>query len=486
MGFQPPENTNKQTPDAGRGGAGGGISDLLAVGFGTTVAMWAVGYVGHMPLASLPPAVFVSLMLVCVVAGGWTVGRFTRRGVRGGLWVGLISAALNLLILGSLLAQPKTGQLVPRAWLWVPGTFALSAALAALGARIGQANPAPPAARDVDWRPLLAWVTCTAALLLILAGGLVTGFRAGMAVPDWPNTWGANMFLYPLAQMTGGVFYEHTHRLLGSLTGLATLTLTITVSATAWSRKGLVASLWLVGTAVAAQGVLGGFRVTGNSPVLAVVHGFFAHAVLGGLVAAAVMLSPRWYSRRRPGDAPDFRAGDCPDFRAATMGLSPSPLASPSIDPIEAPGTDRFLTALAVGLVLVQTLLGVLVRQLGVLLLTHVTLAVVVALAAVGAGVRAWGLHPNVAVLRRSGLWLMAVVAVQVVLGIVSVALRTPPVDQSPSAEALAAQGGQVTLPALPALITTAHQTNAAIVLAVAVVLTLWTWRLAGRRGEVS
>ena len=110
-----------------------GLSDLLAIGFGTTVAMWAVGYVGHMPLTDVPPLVFVSLMLVCLVAGGWIVGRKTRRGVGGGLGLGLIVALLNLLILGSvksMLTEPNTGQIVPQAWLWVPGYFVVCLALA--------------------------------------------------------------------------------------------------------------------------------------------------------------------------------------------------------------------------------------------------------------------------------------------------------------------------------------------------------------------
>ena len=51
-----------------------GSIDLLAIGFGTTVAMWTVGYVGHMPLTDVPPVVFVSLMLLCLVVGGWIVG----------------------------------------------------------------------------------------------------------------------------------------------------------------------------------------------------------------------------------------------------------------------------------------------------------------------------------------------------------------------------------------------------------------------------
>ena len=107
-----------QSPD---GEAASGWCDLLAIGFGTTVAIWAVGYVGHMPLADVSPLVFVRLMLVCLAAGGWTIGRKTPRGVRGGLGLGMIVALLNLLVLGSILAKPNTGQIVPQAWLWVLG-----------------------------------------------------------------------------------------------------------------------------------------------------------------------------------------------------------------------------------------------------------------------------------------------------------------------------------------------------------------------------
>jgi len=45
-------------------------------------------------------------------------------------------------------------------------------------------------------------------------GGLVTSHEAGMSVPDWPNTYGYNLFLFPISKWVGGVFYEHTHRLL--------------------------------------------------------------------------------------------------------------------------------------------------------------------------------------------------------------------------------------------------------------------------------
>jgi hypothetical protein len=62
----------------------------------------------------------------------------------------------------------------------------------------------------------LAVVTVVATLLLILFGGLVTNTGAALAVPDWPTTFGHNMFLFPWSQMAGGIFYEHSHRLIGA------------------------------------------------------------------------------------------------------------------------------------------------------------------------------------------------------------------------------------------------------------------------------
>jgi cytochrome c oxidase assembly protein subunit 15 len=426
------------------GGPPADFDDVLAIAMGTTVAMWAVVYVGHMPLASAPPAACVSLMLLCLLGGGGMAGRYGRRGVIDGLWVGLIAAAMNLLILGNLLVDPNSGQFVPGAWLWLPGWFALSAALTVSGTvagRITWRSAVPPL---IPWLVVFAWITCAAAVLLIAIGGLVTGFRAGMAVPDWPNTYGWNMFLYPLARMTGGVFYEHAHRLLGTLVGLATLVLAIRTSTAAGQGRGLAACVWATGLCVVVQGILGGFRVTANSPALAVVHGFFAHAILAALVAAAAVAS-----------------------RCATGSASaPAPPGSG-----ESGRFDRQLAGLAAGLILLQTLLGTLVRQLDAGLLIHVTTAAVVALVALGAGMRAWGLHGDAPVVRRGGLALMLLILLQINLGIVALAMRTPPVDTSPSAADLEARPGWLPVRPLPALATTAHQTTAAFLLAVAVAL---------------
>src|SRR5512142_3476021 len=89
-------------------------------------------------------------------------------------------------------------------------------------------NPAPPS----RWLQGFALLSAAATLLLVCIGGLVTSHGVGMAVPDWPNTYGYNMFFFPFSQWVGGVFYEHSHRLVASGVGLLTTIL----------------ALWLYGT----------------------------------------------------------------------------------------------------------------------------------------------------------------------------------------------------------------------------------------------
>ncbi len=72
-----------------------------------------------------------------------------------------------------------------------------------------------------------AFLTALATLGLVGAGGLVTSHGAGMAVPDWPNTYGYNMFFFPVSQWMGGIFYEHAHRLIAAGVGLLTLVLAL-------------------------------------------------------------------------------------------------------------------------------------------------------------------------------------------------------------------------------------------------------------------
>jgi cytochrome c oxidase assembly protein subunit 15 len=57
------------------------------------------------------------------------------------------------------------------------------------------------------WLHRFAVLVALATLALIGMGGLVTSHGAGMAVPDWPTTYGYNMFLFPIDQWVGGIFY---------------------------------------------------------------------------------------------------------------------------------------------------------------------------------------------------------------------------------------------------------------------------------------
>lgn len=125
------------------------------------------------------------------------------------------------------------------------------------------------------------------------SGGLVTSKGVGMAVPDWPTTYGYNMFLFPISRWVGGVFYEHTHRLMASGVGLLTLMLTawiLAVEKRSWVRiLGIAAFLGVV-----LQGVLGGLRVTLNANFMGIFHGMLAQSFLCLLGILALVTSP-WF-----------------------------------------------------------------------------------------------------------------------------------------------------------------------------------------------
>ena len=137
-----------------------------------------------------------------------------------------------------------------------------------------------------------------------------------------------------------------------------------------------------------------------------------------------------------------------------------------------------FLATLLVLAILGQTLLGTLVRQMDVGLMIHLSAAMLVAVLAIVVGVRLWGLYPHIAVFARGGVALMGVVILQLILGGISLVFRTPPAAASPSAEQLQAQADALQ-PAVHAILTTAHQTTAAVLLAIATLLAFWVWRLA-------
>jgi heme a synthase len=142
------------------------------------------------------------------------------------------------------------------------------------------------------WLDRFAWLTAVCTLLLIGLGGLVTSKGAGMAVPDWPTTYGYNMFLFPVHLWTGGIFYEHTHRLFASFVGLLTTVLAIWLWV-ADSRKWLRWAGVIAFVAVVLQGVLGGLRVTLFKDELGIVHGALGQSFFVLLCLIAIFASGR-------------------------------------------------------------------------------------------------------------------------------------------------------------------------------------------------
>src|SRR5262252_3022053 len=95
---------------------------------------------------------------------------------------------------------------------------------------------------------------CTA--FLIFVGGLVTSTESGLSVPDWPTTYGWNMFTFPLSKMVGGIRFEHTHRLVASTVGLMTIVLAVWLQRRE-DRRWVRRLGWIALAAVVLQGILG-------------------------------------------------------------------------------------------------------------------------------------------------------------------------------------------------------------------------------------
>ena len=204
------------------------------------------------------------------------------------------------------------------------------------------------------WLNRFAVFTAVATLGLIWMGGLVTSQGMGMAVPDWPTTYGYNMFFFPISQWVGGIFYEHAHRLLAAFIGLLTsilagwlwvretggrarwfgisvigvlvmmlghrgsgqmtggldgvpmhfralaVVMPILLSVSVWKAFQTGGALrWLGMTAFFAvifQGILGGFRVANMQDALGIFHATLAQLFFA-LVGVIAVLTSRWCSQ---------------------------------------------------------------------------------------------------------------------------------------------------------------------------------------------
>jgi cytochrome c oxidase assembly protein subunit 15 len=157
-------------------------------------------------------------------------------------------------------------------------------------------EPTPSTAsgdRGYNWLHRFAWLTSIATLFLICSGGMVTSKGVGLAVPDWPTTFGYNMFLFPVSKWVGGIFFEHTHRLIASTVGFLTIILALWI----WrvdSRRWLRNLGWAALGAVILQGVLGGLRVTMMKDEIGIFHALLAQAFLGILIVITLATSRLW------------------------------------------------------------------------------------------------------------------------------------------------------------------------------------------------
>jgi len=205
--------------------------------------------------------------------------------------------------------------------------------------------------RHYSWLHSLTVLTACVALLPILVGAIVTTKDAGMAFRDWPGSDGHNMFLYPWLESAGKKFMEHSHRLAGIVIGLASIALAFVAfrcEPRAWVRF----LAYVVLTAVVAQGLLGGQRVLLDERGLAFVHGSFAALVLALMASVAVVTSHAWHS-------------------TATQE-NRQPLARLEL-----------LALVTCGCVIVQYVLGGLLRHRGMALHAHLGFALVTTLAVI-------------------------------------------------------------------------------------------------------
>jgi cytochrome c oxidase assembly protein subunit 15 len=429
------------------------VGPALTFGFAGAIAMTSVGYILRLP-GDLVPAPLIAGVLLLIHAGACLLaGR--ARGVGGGALAGFVLAAVNLLVLGSLRddffrgEQPPIGTVAAFVAGWLAFGAVSGAVFGYFGAKTGSCG------RDTSgraWAFRLAVVTGVGAFLLLIKGGLVTSAEEGLAVPDWPATFGSNMFLYPLSRMTGGVFLEHAHRLFGALIGLTTVALwlyTVAIEraavkagqsprhrAVAVGGFATLCFVWVCG-----QGVLGGIRVTEVATGLAMVHGVTGQMFVAMLFALAAFLAPRWSEGVRRGTKPDNLL--------------------------------RSLAQLAAGALLIQIGFGAAVRHFDLQLFAlfgHILWSFAVTGLIVAAGFRAYGLHHESHLLRELGRANLGPVVVQMALGLVALIV----VIQDDTAD------GPNTWNLVFA---TAHQAVGAILFVASVLLAVWTQRIvpAGR-----
>ena len=279
----------------------------------------------------------------------------------------------------------------------------------------------------------VAILATTFTLPLLYVGGSVTTYRVGLAVPDWPTTFDENMFLYNFWDAPFGVKIEHAHRLYGAAVGLATIVLT--GSLLAFERK-----RWLKGLGVFAllavilQGLLGGYRVTHRETFLAAVHGSTGQAFFGLMVALCVLTGYDWNSNRPLLTDPDHL---------------------------------RRRSSVVLALVYLQILLGGWLRHYGtpIALWTHGILAAGVWSQSILLAYRIERRRDEFSTLAIPARMMGLAATFQIALGLGTLFFVLP------------MGGNPRAVTSYEAVVRTAHQTNAALLFAATIVLTLRTFR---------
>jgi heme a synthase len=281
------------------------------------------------------------------------------------------------------------------------------------------------------WPHRLAVILACATFPLLFIGSLVTSKGAGLAVPDWPTTFGYNMFLYPWSKMVGNIFYEHSHRLVGSLVGLLAIALALAL----WLREQRAWLRWLgvaVLLIVIAQGILGGLRVILLQQTLAIIHACFAQAFFALTVGLALFTSREWASE------------------------------STQV-PITDNGRLQRLGTITTALIYVQTIFGAVLRHSGERLDAHLVIAGLVALHVILLIARVTRNHRANLKLVRLACSLGILMLLQMLLGVGSYLAKFTTLLPLPMDAA--------------AVVTTTHVIVGALMLAVSLALTLRSYR---------
>ncbi len=308
--------------------------------------------------------------------------------------------------------------------------------------------------RSADPIPILAnrlfLFACVFTWPLLFVGGLVTTYGVGMAVPDWPTTFGVNMFLYDFANSAWGVFIEHGHRLYGSAVGLCLLIVAPFLQFSKRVPRSVKIAAWLALAGVIVQGVMGGLRVTRISRALAMVHGCFGQAFFAYLACLTAWTSRTW----------------------AQVGAD----LDDTLEPLSVSRSTRSLAAVSILAVYGQVVAGAWLRHFpapGKLYLHAILgVVVVVTLTVLTARVRREPIMRSRGV-RISRTALAGLAHFQIVLGVIAWWVMRP-FDGTPR---------RVT--DLAAVMRTAHQANGALLLAFTAVVTLWVFRARANRPAV-